>query len=379
MKKIKVEKIAKSLENIENISLTKKEFAEFVENAIANDEKSVIDIFRSEPFTFDKKDKKWKKSDRSFVTRIYQNSFQNLWIVSQTMLKSFFTSGTGIYFLAIVTLISVLLINNLTGVSIEWGWIENPNGGGFESVITNIYTSQTIAHFTSAFVTPMLLLTCLFIPPFIVSLRSDSRMKRLGIYGISKEQFNISITLVSLMIVFLTMIIIYWPLSILGNAISSGMFQQSIQEVVKTSLEPFWLALIPLMFISTIAFTQAGIFLGNKMNQTKSVIFVGLAFFLLANLTSYGAGGLPDREEYLNNSLHTFYQFFRWIFVVTPYTILLQSLVLTISIPGSNSIPAAVNPDWVIWIVPLSLTIGTLFSIIPIVFSNKWIKFDGIR
>ncbi len=381
MEKIKVERIINAIDKTDNPSLTQAETELFLEGIFEQEQiRSQVQV-EWKPFTFDKKDKDFHLNKANFFKRIYSDFFKRVWIINKTMLKSFVTSGTGIGFLAIMTLIMVLITNNLFGLRIF------QDGLGPAPDFDPIYRVESwpnYMQFTSIFITPMILISVLFVPTFVARIRNDSRMKRFGLYGISREQINIGITSTTLFLIFVSIIIIYWPMQWLGKIIFVAIVKNTtVQEAFPYTLNPNWKSLIPLLFLGSIAFTQISIYFGTKFNQQRTTIFFALICMFLFELTSYQLGGIPAPGDYPENlqSLEYIHQMFRWMYILSPQTIILQALALSAStinegVPGDLLLK---NPDWVSWLIPLAMGVATVFSIVPFVTSKRWMKYGGAR
>ncbi len=360
--KISTKEISSSLKE-KNNNWTQDEYNEFISERFSTKlklQKSSKDENKKE-FIFDKEDKNFISLDRTRKDSIFENFSSNFYILSKIFIKKFLTSGTLLIFLAFPLLIGVLLTNDIIDIM---GAIASK-----ETVITN-----GIKNYTDAFIFPTLIITMIFIPTFVVGLRSESLIKRLGVFGVTKSQFNITITLLTLLFTILIAIIVFYPLTIIGYKIANSMFHTEI-ELVYPNVN--WLALIPLFIFSIISFSQIGIFLGMKYKGTKSSVILGyLIIFLSTLLTSYQTGGLKDIDKsILSNSTYIFYEVFRWIFLITPITIIMQGLVLCYSTNES----LLNNPEWRLWVIPLAYIFSFSFSLIPFLFNDKWISFSGIR
>ncbi len=378
MEKIKVERIINAIDKANNPTLNQAETETFLEDIFAHEHERAKLQHEWNPFVFNKKDKAFNRDKANFFKRIYGGFFKRVWIISKTTITGFFTSGTGIGFLAIMTLITVLLTNNLLGINlIQDGWTPD-----WEPTY-RVESWPNYMQFTSIFITPMILITVLFIPTFVTRIRNDSRMKRFGLYGISREQINIGITLSVIFLILLATVIIYWPLQMLGKVIFVGIVKDTtVQEAFPYSLDPNWSLLVPLLILSSIAFTQISIYVGTKINQQRNTIFFGLTCIFLFELTSYQMGGIPGGFTSDIQSLVYIHEMFRWMFVLSPQTIMLQALALTastISYGGSAGDLVLNNPDWISWIMPLAFGLAIFFSVFPFVSSKRWMKYGGAR
>ncbi|NQX83382.1 MAG: hypothetical protein HRS50_01545 [Mycoplasmataceae bacterium] len=410
---VKPKRLSESLKKSRHQDWDKEIFNEFYDSELEKNEqfKSII---KSQPFDFySVLNSNFKEASDSNVVRTKEYFVRNIIVVGTTMIKNFLTNGTGIWFLLVTTLLSVLLINNFTSIH----WMEFPldiNFGGYNIVINVdqpiVFTNYS--NFNSAFVTPMLSLTVLFIPAFVVTIRNDSTIKRLGVYGVSKEQLNIGITLTAILIVLSAGIIIYWPILWMGKLTTSLILGgYNINWLFPFNQTPDWEMLLILLIVSTAAFTQIGIFVGTKFNQTKTTIFIGFVFMFFSNFTMYAQGGLPAVPLNFSiegsTSLETAYNTFRWLFFISPYTLFLQAISLTAvnqdfirGITQGFSIENGIswllfhnestfisppfgiilrNTSWNNWLIPLSLCVGMIITFVPMWYSDKWIRLEGIR
>ncbi len=403
--KMKLRRLSTSLSKHSDSFWTLKEYKEFVASEFEENKNKVVVKTTISPFVFDSKDRTYKQPTTSGWERVKHQPLRNIGLIFRSMMKSFFTSGTGIWYLAIITLISVLLINNLWNIrTVDFGVRINSNYYFNQPIFYTNYSS-----FISIYITPFITITTIFLPAYIVSMRSNSTFKRFGLYGISKEQLNIGITLTSLVLVIGSSLIINGPITYLGKLFASWIVggQYEINMLFPFDLTPNYRLLYFFLILGTITFVQGSIFIGNKLNQTRSAIFVGIAFIFLASFTMYQSGGLPKEPDFApEGTLLVVYNVFRWLFLISPYTIFLQAISLTAHDPGiiysvtgftlenlisfaiSNSASALIAPpygiilnnqDWLNWMPILCGALAIGFGIVPMITSDRWMKFGGIR
>ncbi len=404
--KIKLRRLSTSLRAHSDSFWTLQEYKDFVKEEFQEDKNRVVVKTTISPFVFDNKDASYKQPNESKWERTKYQPFRNTGLVFRSMIKSFFTSGTGIWYLSIITLLSVLLINNLWNIrTVDFEINIYGNYYSFNQPI--FYTNYS--NFVSIYITPLISITTIFLPAYIVSMRANSTFKRFGLYGVSKEQLNIGITLSTLVLVIGSTLIINGPITYLGKLFAAWIVggQYDINILFPFALSPNYRLLYFFLILGTIVFAQGSIFIGNKLNQTRSAIFVGIAFIFLASFTMYQTGGLPKEPDFApEGTLLVVYTVFRWLYFISPYTIFLQAISLTAYDPGiiynitgfsleniisfviSNSDNSLFSPpygiilnnqDWLNWMPILCGGLAIGFGIVPMVTSNRWIQFGGIR
>ncbi len=403
--RIKLRRLSTSLREYSHAFWTLQEYKEFVDQQFHDSKNKLAVKTTISPFVFDNTDSSFKQASDSIIDRTKYHPIRNIGLVFRSMLKSFFTSGTGIWYLAIITFISVLLINNLWNVRTVDITI-NFSGIRFNYTQPIFYTNYS--SFTSIYITPLIAITTIFLPAYVVSMRSNSTFKRFGLYGISKEQLNLGITLTSISLIVGSALIIGGPITYLSKLFTSWIIggDYKLNLLFPFDLTPNYGLLYFFLILGTITFTQASIFIGAKLNQTRSAIFVGIAFTFIASFTMYQTGGLPKPSVDVEGTLLVVYNVFRWLFLISPYTIFLQAISLTANDPGfiyslsgftlenlvsfvissSDNVFAAPpygivlnNQEWLDWMPFLCAGLAIGFGFIPLWKSNSWIKFGGIR
>ena len=313
-------------------------------------EKSLI---KDEKFIFDEKDSKFVSSEQSIWNSITTNFMRNFSVFGKIFSKKFFSSGTLLIFMVIPLILNILFTDEFISLTV------------FEDKLKQV---DYIRNFSQSFIFPVLCITIIFIPSFITSLRSESLIKRLGVYGISREQFNIVITLLTLIFSIIIAFFVFFPLTLLGHVITESIFNS---EIIWKPISVNWGILIPLFILMTISFTQIGLLLGMKYKTAKYSSLLGYLFtFLISLFTNYQQGGFAELSGSL--SMNIIYDIFRWIFLITPITIVIQGVVLC----SSNN---PINSEWRDWVIPLSYILSLVMFIIPFFFTRKWLKFKEIK
>ena len=356
--KITTSEISDSLKNEKNGNWSEKQYEDFISKKFANKRKSSKnDYVKIKPFIFDENDRGFISINQPMGESITNNFSNNFFVVGKIFLKKFFTSGTLLIFLVIPMFIGVFFLNNL-------------------STITRDYVSHSyMNNYAESFITSILFITILFIPIFITELRSQSLIKRLGLYGISKEQFNITITSLTLVLSLIISFIIFFPLTLIGHQITESILKH---DVIWKQVKINWLIFIPLFVFMIISFTQIGLFLGMKFKGTTMSTLLGyLMIFLISIFTSYQQGGLPyaSKESFNREGYYILYEIFRWAFLISPITIIIQGIMLLYSTDND----LITNPQWFNWVIPLAYLFSVSLSIIPFMFSKKWIQFSELK
>ncbi len=347
---------------------------------------------------FDPNDSKFTFESKNEFTHIDKNFFSNFYLVFKLMLKKLVTSvsfwvfiilGIILFFIfesAIFSFIGNFISdgydhiyeNNNLDVNVDYLINNLVSKNGFDWFTNNYLYDTTITYnyfaiefsmmlsiiYTFGLIFPLIIITLLIFPSFILSYRESNLLKSLKMAGISKIQFFISYLLSSIFVIIsyiLIMTLIIMPLSyliILPNVYSTygegshNLFTYNIDKSFFSHyIDSPWfifsnfyssmnqLNFFLILILGVLSFILIGYFIGSKSKSIKSItwfiILIITLQFIITITTPYNFNKIPfadhsnnDNNE-LNFTLNLFIFIIKFLFVLTPITIINKGLILS--------------------------------------------------